>query len=149
MNKLGLPCLDVGCGEGQLAAYISVPYTGFDGSAEAIRKASYGTYYSMQFPKKFCVARFESFSSGESYGTIIFGGIMSVLVKPEKRVSLIEDYIKKFQGKYVIIYDLEHFDSSEIDQTFHLYDEYHATAEVKDLQEVKKHRKILTYKVCQ
>ena len=159
INSYKLPVLDVGCGEGNLAQYISVPYYGFDGSDTAIQKAieknwsgpEKAAYPESKNPKgikKFCVARLETFNEQEfNFGTIVFGGILKVLVKAEQRIPLLNQYIKRFDPKYILIYDLEELDHEPISNEFKLIDEYHATADVPGLQEIKKHRKILTYQM--
>lgn len=154
INKLGLPVLDVGCGEGQLATYVAVRYHGIDCSAVAIERASslaYSNGVSTEPEKSlrtFCVARFEDFYSPEVKAkTVVFGGLFSVLIKPERYLDFIQLYIERFDPSYFIIYDLERTDLTEVNKHFHIIYEHHAVADLPSLQEVKRYRKFLCYKV--
>lgn len=152
VNELGGSCLDVGCGEGWLADYITIPYFGFDGSEAAIAVArDHQRYHPARDRQKkheaeFYVGRFEAprFDHWQ-FDTIIFGGIFSVLVKPESYVELLDLYRQKFSPKHFIIYDLERLATDSIDAAFRRVKEIHATAALDGIEEVKKHRKILVY----
>ena len=142
INDLGFPCLDVGCGEGQLAEFVEVPYHGIDGSRVAIETAK----TVLEKPTRtFQVARLENYplETRERFGTIVFGGILSVLINPEKRVDLLRLY-QRLKPEFFIVYDLEILETEQLDEEFKLVEEYHATANI-DLQDVKRHRKILVY----
>lgn len=142
VNEIDLPVLDVACGEGILGDYCSVPYVGFDGSASAINR---GLARNSNLAIK--VGRIESpeFLLPEKFGTIVFGGLFAVIVKPERYIEFIRLY-EIFEPKFFIIYDLERVNTKAIDATFTKVSEYHGSA-VMDLQpEVKKHRKILVYR---
>lgn len=140
VNVLGLPVLDVGCGEGWLADYTAVPYYGFDGSSVAVetarRERSGGTFY---------VDRLENPRPVEAYlGTVVFGGLFAVLVKPTEHLQFVELYRERFTPRYFIVYDLERVDHRGLAAAYRLIYEYHASADL-ELQEVKKHRKILVF----
>jgi len=140
INRLGLPCLDVGCGEGQLSDFVSVPYTGFDGSEEAIRRAR------AKHPAgEFHVGRIESPSVAGKFGVIVFGGLLSVLVKPEMQLDFVGLY-KKYDPSYFIVYDLAALDTSNLDGKYELRQSYEGRADLPGLSpEVKLHRKIRVY----
>ena len=147
VNRLSLPVLDVGCGEGYLLQEARVPYLGLDGSESAIQKARqvYGA-------ARFTLGRLEDpqLPVDFDFGTVVFGGIFSVLVKRAHYVDLVELYrglTPKLQ--YLVIYDLETLDTQAFDDKYRRLSSYHASAYglPEDFQEVKKHRKILTYQL--
>jgi len=145
VNEKNLPCLDVGCGEGQLCQHVQTPYHGIDGSSTAIENAK------KLFPHAtFEVSRFEDFNSDKlhtytkKFGTIVFGGVLEVLIKADRRVDFL-NYYKKFNPQWFVVYDLLRLDTSGIDAAFEKVSEQQASVEM-DILEVKKHRKILVYK---
>lgn len=142
VNLLDEPCLDVGCGEGWLAERIDVPYVGIEGSTIAVETAR------SHFPgKEFLYGRIESpltWAFGRSFGTVVFGGILDVLVAKESYIEFLESYLI-FSPAHFIIYDLERLDTHEIDKRFRLVEKFHGSAEVEGIPEVKKHRKVLVY----
>ena len=139
VNEKNLPCLDVGCGEGQLCQHIKTPYHGIDGSSTAIENAQ------RLFPTAtFEVSRFEDFNSDKKFGTIIFGGVLEVLIKEDRRVDFL-NYYKKFNPEWFVVYDLLRLDTSAIDAAFEKVSEQKASVDIAIL-EVKKHRKILVYR---
>lgn len=142
VNEFKHNVLDVGCGEGQLSLCCLVEYLGIDGSEKAIEKAR-------QFEDsatRFRVARFEDYrNDGAEFGIIVFGGIMEVLVKPQFRVPLMEQYLARFRPQHFIVYDLERLDTTQIDARFRKIKELHRSAVLDGIEEVKKHRKILVY----
>jgi SAM-dependent methyltransferase len=139
VNRLGLPCLDVGCGEGWLADQITVPYTGIDGSAVAIERAR------EQRPgREFRVDRFEAPALQGEFPVVIFGGILDVLVQRDSYVPLLELYRERFGVRHFIIYDLLRLHTDDLVAKYKLAESYQASA-VLDLQEVKRHRKILRF----
>lgn len=139
INNLGLSCLDVGCGEGWLADYVQGHYTGIDGSLTAIQRAR------VNHPnRRFEVDRFENPELVGRFGVIVFGGILDVLVAKESYLELIELYRSKYNLRYFIVYDLERFDDTSLREEYILEEEYHAFTDL-DIQEVKKHRKILVF----
>lgn len=142
VDRLGEPCLDAGCGEACLADYVTVPYCGFDGSETAIDRARKRAPHARLY-----VTRFEAPSIWDIFPTVVFGGIMEVLVKPNARVPLLENYQKWYDVRHFIIYDLERMDTSEIEARYGKpIEEMHASADLPGLMEVKKHRKILVFK---
>lgn len=142
INSFGEPCLDVGCGEGWLAEYVTVPYTGVEGSTVAVETAR------SRFPdREFFYGRIESPLKtllGSQFRTIIFGGILDVLVNKENYVDFLELYLIFYPARFVI-YDLERLDTSEIDRRFNLLEKFHGSVEVGGIPEVKRHRKVLVY----
>lgn len=141
LGSVGGPCLDVACGEGWLSERTSGGYLGIDGSAVAIERAV------ARYPDTcFRVGRFESPPTGETFTTVIFGGVFSVLVRPECYVELIERYRKAVGMTYFIIYDLETLATLAFDETYTLVCATAASAEVDGLQEIKKHRKMRLYR---
>lgn len=142
VNRLGLPCLDVCCGEGQLSPHVGVPYAGFDASPHAIREAikNYGGK-----DKRFCVSRLETYINDGAWGTIVFGGILNCLVNRGSHIPLIRTLANR-HTKYIVIYDLEKFDHQHLNEEFYLIQEIHGRAEVDGLEETKLRRKILVYR---
>jgi SAM-dependent methyltransferase len=138
INRLGCPCLDVGCGEGWLADYVSVPYVGFDGSTVAIRGARQAhpgkLFHHGRIERPTCYV--------PPYSSIVFGNLLQVLVKEECRVAFLESYLV-FLPRYLIVYDLEILKTAPIRERFEVIEELHATADVPNLQDVKRHRQIL------
>jgi len=149
VNGYGDPVLDVGCGEGWLADYVTVPYVGVDGSEEAIATARQRV---KRPAEQFCVARFEDrrdidiLSGRGQFPTIVFGGMLDVYVKPQERVTLLEQYLR-FGTKRFVIYDLERLDHRPLAKRFRLVHEWHGTAIVPQIKMVKRKRKILVYEV--
>jgi len=140
VNDLNLPCLDVACGEGWLADYVTVPYTGIDGSTTAIETAR-----SRHSSCGFIVCRIESPELlSDSFGTIVFGGILKPLVKPQCYVLFLELYLR-FNPKYLVIYDLLNLEESTISRRFSLVDRLQGSVDMVGIPRVKKHRKILVY----
>lgn len=142
INEIGLPCLDVGCGEAVLFDHLKVRYAGMDGSASAIERAR-----KCRPLASIVSGRIESPESllPSEFGTIVFGGLFSVLVKPECQVAFIERYAA-FNPQFFIVYDLERTDTSRIDERFELVRSVHATAAMKLEPDVKRHRKIRLYR---
>lgn len=142
VNELDKPVLDVGCGEGILGDFCEVPHVGFDGSDSAIAR---GMKRNPRLDLRVGRIEHPEFLLPEEFGTIVFGGLLSVIVRPERYIEFIRLY-EIFNPQFFIIYDLERVDTKEIDATFAKTAEYHGSA-VMDLQpEVKKHRKILVYR---
>lgn len=149
VHRLGGPVLDVGCGEAVLADYVHVPYLGIDGSVEAVRRAN----QRLGGRRTVRVGRIEDPSSIPLlyyYATVLFGGVMEVLIKPEARVPLMEHYRERFLVRHFIIYDLERLDTSLIEAHYGPpVEEIHAVADMvgqdRPLVSVKTHRKILVY----
>jgi predicted TPR repeat methyltransferase len=137
-------CLDVGCGEGQLGRHVTVPYLGFDGSDNAIHKAIASSASDL---RRYCVARMESFTTTETFDTVVFGGIMFVLVLPDQRVNLFKHYAEMTKAERVFIYDLEELDTSTIDSAFDKVWELHDFVDLDgpNMVEVKKYRKVVEY----
>jgi hypothetical protein len=155
VNRLGLTCLDVGCSEACLADYLNVAYYGFDGSRAAIEKACERIKtIPVQGRISISVDRFEDPSLYINViGTIVLGGILEVLVKPEHRVALLQMYQERYNPVYLVIYDLERLDTSEIDKVYGLpmevvYLHCPPFPPEKNVPDVKLHRKIMVYQ-CQ
>ena len=142
INEIGLPCLDVGCGEAVLFDHLKVPYVGIEGSASAIERANH-----CRPTARIVRGRIESPVAifPLDFGTIVFGGLFSVLVKPDRQFDFINRYAA-FKPKFFIVYDLERTDTTQIDERFERILERHATAEIDLKPDVKRHRKILVYR---
>ena len=145
VNNLGNSCLDVACGEGQLSPLIDVIYCGVDASVDAIQKAK--AKYKEGGNRQFIIANLESFPEihNATFDTIVCGGIFHTLIKPDQYVTLLEMYLK-FNPKFFIVYDLEILECSAFSKRFRLIEEIHASVDMPNLLEVKRHRKILVYK---
>lgn len=144
INAIGKPCLDVGCGEGQLAEFLSVPYLGMDGSENAIAKAE--VRYQSQTWRNFIVRRFESGPPPGNFPTVVFGGVLSVLIKPECRVKFVESFLACGMTAFVV-YDLSNLETKDIDKRFHKQILIEAVADIEGIEDVKKKRKIVYYEV--
>jgi len=143
INQFGDPCLDVGCGRGWLGEHVTTPYCGVEGSVPAVDAAR-----RLMPCKGFHCGRFEdpaAWGLKAKFGTIVFGNIIDYAVKPNARVLFIEMYVKLFEPKHLIVFELLRFDSRELERRFKLLKEFQATANVKGLQEIKKHRKVQVY----
>jgi SAM-dependent methyltransferase len=144
VNAIKRPCLDVGCGEGQLSEFVNVPYVGIDGSANAIAKAE--SRFQGQPHKSFLVRRFESGPPPGVFPTVIFGGVLSVLIKPEGRVKFLESFLSCGMTS-LLIYDLSILDTSAIDKRFTKQVLIENVAEIDGIEDVKKKRQIVYYQV--
>lgn len=146
LGKYPKKVLDVGCGEGQLAQYVSCGYLGFDGSKSAIDRAL--NRYRGQ-PLSFEVARFEDPPMvGGVFTTAVFGGVLEVLVKPEHRLDFIQKYITLYRLQYFIVYDLERLDTWPLEHPYQIIGEFRGgVPEMGGLLDVKRHRKVLVFKV--
>ena len=148
VNRLGASCLDVGCGQGYLGQYVDGQYLGFDGSQTAIDHARENN------PGEFRVARFEDLEEvfrivsdfSTQFDTIVFGNLLSVLIKPESYVEFLESYVKRFSAKFLIVCDLQTLDTTAIDRRFSCRFRHYGNVQLPGLQEIKKARKILLYK---
>lgn len=144
VNELRLPCLDVGCGEGQLAEFVTGIYVGIDGSASAVARGK------ARNPRlDIRAGRLEAPDPAWGpAGTAVFGGIMEVLVRPDRRVPLVELYRETFGLSYLVVYDLERLDTGALEGRYRKLSEYHARAEMPDLEPaVKRDRKILVFEL--
>ena len=143
ISELGNSCLDVGCGEGQLSQFVDCDYYGIDASESAIKAAK------KWFPlRDFEVARLEEYEHSRLADVVVFGGILQVLVERESHVSLLEKYIESCDANYVIVFDLQRFDSSHLQNRFNLVRGWYARANIEgELQEVKRNRKVEVYKI--
>lgn len=144
VNILGDSVLDVACGEGYLAGECDVRYAGFDGSDEAIRKAR-----ESHPDKQFEVGRLESpdFGLGQ-FDAVVFGGVFSVLVKPERHAEFVAEYCKGYGAKWVIIYDLERLDMSPFDGHFQKVTSWSGNVDMHaEIGDVRTDRKIAVYNV--
>lgn len=144
VNQDYISVLDVACGEGQLQRYIdnNIRYHGFDGSVTAISKAKEGRTSPLH---TFSIGRMESYSNGRQYDMIVFGGVLSVLIKPKYRLDFIQFYLETFNSKGFIVYDLTTLDTAPIDNHFELVDTFIQTIELQGLQEIKKTRVVRSY----
>jgi SAM-dependent methyltransferase len=138
--------LDIGCGEGQLAEHITVPYTGIDACQEAIYKAQ--ARFAAE-NRTFGVVRLENFEAeilGGPFDTIVFGGILEVLVAPDQRLRLVQHYMEKYDATCLIVYDLLRFNDTFLRDE---YDRIFKTTGKVDVPEIipqKRKRQILVYR---
>lgn len=144
INAIKQPCLDVGCGEGQLAEFLNVPYVGMDGSENAIAKAE--ARYQAQPWRNFLVRRFESGPPPGIFPTVVFGGVLSVLIKPECRVPFLESFLPCGMTS-LIVYDLSTLDTKDIDKRFFKQILLEDEAKLEGIEDVKKKRQIVYYQV--
>lgn len=150
LNAIGESVLDVGCGEGQLQPYLDVPYRGIDASNYAILRAM----SCVEKQRMFECARLETYCQSGTYkylpyrpfGTILFGNVLEVIIKADKRRQLIDQYVNHFQARYVAVYEMEHFNHEELYLGEPIV-EHHGYADISLDPEVKKHRKFLIWKV--
>ena len=143
VDGLGLPCLDVGCGEGQLGDHVSkVCYSGFDGSDVAIQRARENLPVA-----DLRVGRIESPPDFDGdFGTVVFGGLFQVLVAQEQQVEFLEIYRERYRAVNFVVYDLFSLDTSRIDESYSLMMHYEARADMALTPAVKLHRKIRVYR---
>lgn len=141
VDELGGPVLDVGCGEGCLVDHCTSDYMGFDGSDTAIERAR-----RLRSRGAFHLGRLESpdFDLGH-FRTIVFGGIFSVLVKPDRAVEFVTEYCRGYGAERFVVYDLERLDLTPFDEAFGPQLTFYRQSAVIDLQDVKRHRKIVAY----
>lgn len=146
VNKRGDSCLDMCCGEGQLAPFVKGRYLGVDSSTTAIQLAmvKHGHTRDRQFLVDNLTGYARRWHNPPQFDTIVFGSVFQILIKPDCYVELLEQYLV-FAPKHFIIYDMEHLDQSSIDARFKLVHEIHATVDMPTLQDVKRSRKILVY----
>jgi len=147
-------CLDVACGEGQLAEFVRVPYYGIELSTDALRNAQTGPN------RKFMAVNAAEFPFlppdklktflDRKLGTIVFSNVFTGVVRPEYQIDFLEAYLA-FEPKLVIVCDLENLDQTGLDARLTLQREIHRTFQNpltpprEILPEVKLHRKILVY----
>lgn len=134
--------LDVGCGQGILGDHFAGRYAGFDTSQVAIDR---GRLRNPQLDLRIGRIEKPEFLLPAKFDAIVFGGLLSVIVKPEFYIDFIRLY-SIFDPKIFVVYDLERVDTTEIDATFDRIAKCHGSANVELEPEVKKHRKILVYK---
>ena len=142
VNKIGGTCLDLGCGEGWLADYVTCNYIGMDASEVAIETA-----LERHPDKDFCVGRLEIFAEMR-YGltSIIFGNILWLLIKPQHYVDFIQAYLDAFQPSHFIIYDLLPLKTAAIAARWERTWVYTMQVDMPDLPPVKRTRKIEVYR---
>lgn len=152
IDNLGLPCLDVGCGEALLADLVAVPYVGLDGSTAAIAKAR------QRSPQaQLLVGRIEDPPEKLTdpqlfprFGTLVFGGLLHVLVRADRQRDFAEFYRQRFGVGYLVVYDLETLVTTALDQAYTRLVAYHARIpreRFPHLPPVKLARKILVYRL--
>ena len=142
INQLGNSCLDVGCSTGYLSQYVAGRYIGIDISFTAISLAR------KAYPDRdFHVDKVRSgwqWIADAPVDTVVFGNVLHIYVDPSERINALRSYVP--YTKYLIIYELEMFDHNPISKEFKLIDEIHGCVNL-DIEEVKRHRKILVYEV--
>ena len=80
--------------------------------------------------------------------SVVFGGVMEVLVKPEHRVDLAEAWLKACGARWLFVYDLERLDESALRAKFGVPRiECHLVAKGVETVEVKLRRKIVAWEV--
>ena len=141
-NRLGSSCLDVGCGEGELARFVTIPYLGIDASEEVITAAK---CVNRKRPHlRFQVARLEEFDSDETFSAIVFSGMLYALVNLDAYVPLLEKYLR-FSPDYFVICDLQRLDTADIGKRFKCIQQFYGEAVVPNLEIVKQRRKVMVY----
>ena len=147
-------CLDVGCGEGWLAEHVqwsvTKPYLGIEASIHAVETAR-NKYNHTGRSLEFRQARLENFIPENEYDVVVFGGILDVLIKPQWRLPLVRRYVRNANPSHIIVYDLDRLDHKPLDECGWLlrdHDKSFSTViNLPGLQEVKRYRKVLLYKV--
>ncbi len=136
-------CMDVACGEGWLADVLPVPYFGFDGSGVAIDRAK------QLRPRpgvEFAVGRVEAPPEDRSFGTVVFGGLFSVIINPSSHVEFIEKYRSATRMSRFILYDMTALDTKAVDNCYEKVGEFIGEVDMPGLQDIKRRRKVLLYK---
>jgi SAM-dependent methyltransferase len=146
IDSLGPSCLDAGCGEGQLADHIGYAwaghrYVGIDGSATALARGVVDRPHAT-----LVLGRIEDPPVYGRFDTVVFSGVLEVLIKPEARVPLLELYAERYQPSHFVVCDLMRLDATAIARRWPLIQEVHRTAEGIDVIEAKRHRKILVFR---
>lgn len=145
INSTARTCLDVGCGEGQLADFVTIPYIGIDGSPTAVKRGR-------AKDRNIILGRMENPPHTEhlllrKIDLIVFGGLLSVLIKPEYRLDFVQMYLTTFSPRYFVVYDLATLDTTQLDRVFTRgLESFQATVDMPDLQEIKRTRKVILYK---
>lgn len=144
VDRLGLPVLDVACGEAVLGDLVHVPYRGFDGSLTAVRRAHRRNATLVQ---RVTCERFEDPVSPGLFGTVVFGGVLEVLVKPAARVPLLEMYRARYRPTWFVVYDLWRLDVGPIRERLGSPVEEYRMEIVEGCDEIpeKRRRKIEVY----
>ena len=142
VNCLGLNCLDVACGEGQLAKFVQVPYKGFDASPAAIAAARRDNPQLSE--DSFCVGRLEDFDDGEKYGTVILSNVLWPLIRQEQYGVAAKQLVERFNAKYLAVCDLAPLCETDL-EFLRLENRYSASVVMTGIPKIKKHRKILIY----
>ena len=146
---LGERVLDVCCGEGALAMRLSsgMKYLGFDASQVAVDNArDNARACGMSANASFVKSRCENF--GLNVGlrdVVVFGGVMHCLIHRDSHRVFIEEWLHRTEAKAFIIYDLEVFDSSHIQQYWTRRVETIGTVKMPKLPTNKRTRKIEVY----
>lgn len=148
INELNVDSvLDVGCGEGWLSPFIlySIKYVGIEGSVPAVNKAK--ERYPESTNRVFLNCRIENPNIPHNFDVVVFGGILDVLIKRDRQMEFVQWYLNKVQATYLVIYDLDRFDETEFDFAYHWINKHRRTADMAKLQNVKRPRKVLVYRV--
>lgn len=143
VNQYGLPCLDVGCGEGYLYDFLDVPYAGFDGSEIAINKAR-----QLRPRADIILGRIESPPALGVFGTLVFGGLLGALVEQSRHIDFCELYRRHYQAQYLIVYDLVSLDTKQLDGRYDRVSSFVGTAMLPTNDpKIITHRKIECYEL--
>mgnify|MGYP005812530077 FL=1 len=140
--------LDVGCGEGQLAPWVKVPYVGIDACVVAINKAE-DRWGGDRLDRSFWVSRLENIESiptSRDVDSIVFGGILEVLVNPEERLNLVKQYMEKFNATCLVVYDLLRFDDSFLQAEYDRIYRFEGEVDMPEIIPQKRKRQILVYR---
>lgn len=113
-NNIGDPVLDIGCGTAKILELLEVPYFGIDISTAAINKAKQRR--SFKCPHKQACLLNTNFLEPEYINiknkhTIIFGGLLSVIISKKHHVDFIELWRRKAKATNFVIYDLDRVDT--------------------------------------
>lgn len=149
VTGIGGPVLDVGCGEGCLSQWVSVPYVGIDGSKTAIERGLKRRGLGRQF-LNIRMEDVDNLPNKSVFDSIVFSGILEVLIKPEYRVEMLHYYAERYGASFIVVQDLQRLDEQPLAKTFHLVIRIAVHIPKEELPEVvdaKRHRKILFLKV--
>jgi len=142
--------LDAGCGTGALSPLVPPPmeYFGFDASREVI-KAAWSLHGELGIPRSFNTFRIEKFLEIEVlcvFDVIHFGSVLCCLIHPAARLSLVEQYVKHCQARFIVVSDLERLDTTPLKERFELLEGETFHLCIPGQPDSKQHRKVEIYR---
>ena len=142
--------LDAGCGAGALGLSLpeSVEYIGFDSSKVAISKANMFLRNRERWTT--IVSRIEEFCDLTFLGiefcdAVHFGNVLYCLIQPDARIPFVEKYVERFQPRFLVISELECFDSTPLKERFELLEGETFHLKIPGVSKVKNRRKVEIY----